>query len=80
MERAPKNTNGVERANYSAKSGTKKPSLLIYAAMQTLYEKYEIVALQRALQYTAAEDGSEITYRNPMDEQERSQAAVKQKQ
>lgn len=34
-DRAPRNTNGVERANCSAKSGGHKPSL--YAAMQSLY-------------------------------------------
>ena len=54
-DRAPRNTNGVERANYSAKSGGHKLSL--YAAMQSLYEKDKMFALQ----YIAAEDGSKIT-------------------
>ena len=37
-------TNGVERANASAKSVGHKPSL--YAAMQSLYEKDKLFALQ----------------------------------
>ena len=37
LEDWDRNTNGVERANYSAKSGGHKLSL--YAAMQSLYEK-----------------------------------------
>lgn len=36
-DNAPCNTNGVEKANTSAKSGAHKP--LLYAAMQSLYEK-----------------------------------------
>ena len=71
-DRAPRNTNGVERANYSAKSGGHKLSL--YAAMQFLYEKDKMFALQ----YIAAEDGSKITYRSPIEDQ-RSQAAVRRK-
>jgi hypothetical protein len=66
--------NGVERANCSAKSGGHKPSL--YAAMQSLYEKDKMFALQ----YIAAEDGSKITYRSPLDEEQRSQAAVRRRQ
>ena len=34
-DRAPRNTNGVERVNSSTKSGGQKHSL--YAAMQSLY-------------------------------------------
>ena len=41
-------------------------------AMQSLYEKDKMFALQ----YIAAEDGSKITYRSPVDEEQRSQAAV----
>ena len=49
--------------------------LSLYAAMQSLYEKDKMFALQ----YIAAEDGSKITYRSPVDEQQRSQAAVRRK-
>ena len=70
---APRNTNGVERANSLAKSGGNKPSL--YAAMQSLYEKDKMFALQ----YIASENGSKITYRSPLDEEQRSQVAVKRK-
>ena len=41
---APRNTNGVELANALAKSGGNKPSP--YAAMQSLYEKDKMFALQ----------------------------------
>ena len=58
-----RNTNGVERANYSAKSGG-HIKLSLYAAMQSLYEKDKMFALQ----YIVAEDGSKITYRSPVDE------------
>ena len=70
---APRNTNGVERANSLAKCGGNKPSL--YAAMQSLYEKDKMFALQ----YIASENGSKITYRSPLDEEQRSQVAVKRK-
>ena len=73
-DRAPRNTNGVERANCSAKSGGHKPSL--YAAMQSLYEKDKMFALQ----YIAAEDGYKIMYRSRVDEEQRSQVAVRRKQ
>ena len=51
-DRALRNTNGVERTNCLAKRGGQKSSL--YAAMQSLYEKDKMFALQ----YIAAEDGS----------------------
>ena len=72
-DRAPRNTNGVERVNSSTKSGGQKHSL--YAAMQSLYEKDKFFALQ----YIAAEGGSKITYRDTLDEKQRSQAAIKRK-
>ena len=68
-DNAPRNTNGIERANASAKSGGQKPSLL--AAMQSLYENDKLFAQQSL----AAESGSKITYRCPIDEEQRSQAA-----
>ena len=43
-DNAPRNTNGVERAKASAKSVGHKPSL--YTAMQSLYEKDKLFALQ----------------------------------
>ena len=65
-DRPPRNTNGIERANYSAKSGGHiYIKLSLYAAMQSLYEKDKMFALQ----YIAAEDGSKITYRSPVDEE-----------
>ena len=70
---APRNTNGVERANSSAKSGGQKS---LYAAMQSLCEKDKMFALQ----FIAAEEGSKITYRSPLDEEHRSQVAIKRKQ
>jgi len=70
-DRAPRNTNGIECINCSTKSGGQKHSL--YAAMQSLYEKDKVFALQ----YIAAEGGSKITYRGTMDEKQRSQAAMK---
>ena len=42
-DNAPRNKNGVERANASAKSGGQKQPL--YAAMQSLYEKDKLFAL-----------------------------------
>ena len=69
-DRAPRNTNGVERVNSSTKSGGQK-----HSAMQSLYEKDKFFALQ----YIAAEGGSKITYRDTLDEKQRSQAAIKRK-
>ena len=43
-DRAPRNTNGVERMNASTKSGDQKHSL--YSAMQSIYEKDKVFALQ----------------------------------
>ena len=43
-DNAARNTNGVERANASAKRGEQKPSP--YATMQSLYEKDKLFALQ----------------------------------
>ena len=63
----------MERANYSGKSDGHKLSL--YAAMQSLYEKDKMFALQ----YIAAEDESTITYQSPVDEERRSQAAMRRK-
>ena len=51
-DRALRNTNGVECTICLAKRGGQKSSL--YAAMQSLYEKDKMFALQ----YIAAEDGS----------------------
>ena len=59
--------------NSSTKSGGQKHSL--YAAMQSLYKKDKVFALQ----YIATEGGSKITYRGSLDEKQRSQAAIKQK-
>lgn len=42
-DKAPRNTNGVERANFLAKSGSSRPSL--YAAVQLLYEKDKMFVL-----------------------------------
>ena len=42
-DNAPRNTNGIERANASAKSGGQKQPL--YAAMQSLHEKDKLFAL-----------------------------------
>ena len=72
-DRAPRNTNGIERANYSAKSGGHKLSL--YAAMQSLNEKDKMFALQ----YITVEDGSKITYLSSVDEEQRSQAAMRRR-
>jgi hypothetical protein len=43
-DKAPRNTNGVERANCLAKSGQNRSGL--YAAMQSLYEKDKMFSLQ----------------------------------
>lgn len=43
--------------------------------MQSLYEKDKLFALQ----YIAAVSGTKITYRSPMDEEQRSQASIKRK-
>ena len=72
-DRAPRNTNGVERINFAAKSCGHKQSL--YVAMQSLYEKDKVFALQ----YIASEGGSKISYRGVRDEEHRSKAAVKRK-
>ena len=56
-DQAPRNTNGLERANGLVKSGTSKISL--FAAMQSLYEKDKMFALQ----YLAvSEISSKISY------------------
>ena len=70
-DRAPRNTNGVERINSATKSGGQKQSL--YAAMQSLYEKDKVFVLK----YIAS--GSKMSYRGVRDEEQRSQAAVKRK-
>ena len=68
-DKAPRNTNGVERANYLAKSGQNRPGL--YAAMQSLYEKDKMFALQYI------ENGSKISYRTSQEENCRSQCSSK---
>ena len=63
-DKASRNTNGVERANCLAKSSQNRPGL--YAAMQSLYEKDKMFALQYV---AAAENGSKISYRTPQEEE-----------
>lgn len=55
-----------------AKSGQIRPGL--YAAMQSLYEKDKMFALQYV---AAAENGSKISYRTPQEEDRRSQCSSK---
>ena len=71
-DKAPRNTNGVQRANCLAKSGQNRPGL--YAAMQSLYEKDKMFALQYI---AAAENGSKISYRTSQEENRRSQCSSK---
>ena len=69
----PRNTNGVERANSLAKTSDRKISL--YGAMQSLYEKDKMFALQ----YITATDGLKISYRSDVDQAQRSNSAFKRK-
>ena len=72
--KAPRNTNGVERANSLAKDGDSKRKSL-YCTMQSLYEKDEVFALQ----YIAADGGSKATYRSETSEEQRMKAACKKR-
>ena len=51
--KAPRSTNGVERANSLAKGGDTR----LFCVMQSLYEKDKMFAI-------AAKGGSKITYRS----------------
>ena len=72
--KAPRNTNGMERANSLAKDGDGKRKSLYYA-MQSLYEKDKVFALQ----YIAADGGSKTTYCSETSEEQRMKAACKRK-
>ena len=72
--KAPRNTNGVERANSLAKDGDSKRKSL-YCAMQSLYEKDKVFALQ----YIAADGGSKVSYRSEISEEQRMKTACKRK-
>ena len=74
-DQAPRNTNGVERANGLAKSGTSKISL--FAAMQSLYEKDKMFALQYL---AASEISSKISYRSAQEDERRGQSSLQNKQ
>ena len=69
-DRAPRNLNGAVHVNSSTMSGGQKHSL--YAAMQFLYEKEKVFALQ----YIASEEGSKISYRATLDENQSAKAAI----
>ena len=60
---APKNTNGVERVNGLSKSSGNSP-LPLYMAMQSLYEKDKVFAVQQLV----AKEGSKISYRDTSEE------------
>ena len=64
----------MERANSLAKDGDSKRKSL-YCAMQSLYEKDEVLALQ----YIAADGGSKTTYRSETSEEHWMKAACKRK-
>ena len=63
-DKAPRNTNGVERANCVAKSGGNKQSLCI--AMQSLYEKDK--CLLYSIIIAAVENWSKISYKDTSEE------------
>ena len=73
-DKAPQNTNGVERANSLSKSGGNKQSL--FASMQSLYERDKMFALQHI---SAAENGSKISYRDTSEEICRAQSYSRRK-
>ena len=73
--KAPRNTNGVKRANSLAKDGDSKRKSL-YCAMQSLYEKDKVFALQ----YIAADGGSKVTYRSEVSEEQWMKAACKRRE
>ena len=73
-DQAPRNTNGVERANGLAKSGTSKISL--FAAMQSLYEKDKMFALQYL---AASEISSKISYPSSQEDERRGQSSLQNK-
>ena len=64
----------MERANSLAKDSDSKRKSLYYA-MQSLYEKDKVFALQ----YIAADGGSKTTYHLEMSEEQRIKAACKRK-
>ena len=72
-DNCPRNTNGVERANSLAKTCDRKISL--YGAMQSLYEKDKMFALQ----YITATDGLKISYQGAADQTKRSNSSLKRK-
>ena len=64
-DKAPRNTNGVQRAlNCLAKSGSSRPPL--YATLQLLYKKNNKMFAQQYI--AAAENDSNISYRTPQEE------------
>ena len=69
-----RNTNGVERANSLAKDGDSK-GISLYYAMQSLYEKDKVFALQ----YIAADGGSKVTYCSEISEEQRMKFACKRR-
>ena len=74
-DQAPKNTNGVERVNGLSKSTGNSPPL--YVAMQSLYEKDKVFAVQ----HLVAKEGSKnilcLTETRSMDHQTRLSISVK---
>jgi len=66
-------TNGVEKANSLVKTCNRKISL--YGAMQSLYEKNKMFALQ----YIMATDGLKISYRSAADQTQHSNSSLKRK-
>ena len=72
--KAPSNFNGVERANSLAKDGDSKRKSL-YCAMQSLYEKDKVFALQ----YIAADGGTKTSYHSEISEEQRMKAVCKRK-
>ena len=71
-DRAPRNTNGVERINGLSKTTGSSPPPL-YVAMQSLYEKDKVFAVQ----HLAATEGLKISYRDISEEARRAQTAAK---
>ena len=73
--KAPRNTNGVERANSLAKDGDSKRKSL-YCAMQSLYEKDKVFALQYIALMVALKY---VSYCSEISEEQRMKAAYKRK-
>lgn len=70
---APKDTNGVERVNFSSKQST---SVCLRAAMEHLYKKDKCLALA----YMAAERQCSISYMDQSEESRRESAAKRKNQ